>query len=65
MMHEVGSKALSHAIGREEEGTGLGDIEARLIRNLCKCILYFYGEIYGITDNVPRFLKNAFHLSYS
>ena len=35
MMHGVGSKALSHAFEREEEGTVLGDIEARLIRNLC------------------------------
>ena len=23
--------------------------------------LYFYGEICGISENFPRFLKNAFH----
>ena len=58
------SKALSHAFGREEEGTVLGDIEARLTRNLyfCECILYFYGEIWCILENVPRFLKNDFHI---
>ena len=56
-MHEVGSKALSHAFGREEEGTVLGDIEGCLTRNLCECILYLYGEICGIPENVPRFLK--------
>ena len=37
------SKALSHAFGREEEGTVLGVIEACLTRNLCECILYCYG----------------------
>ena len=47
---------------REEEGTVLDDIEARLTRNLCECILYFYCEICGIPENVPRFLKNAFHI---
>ena len=56
------SKALSHAFRREEEGTVLSDIEARLTRNLCECILYLYGEINGIPENVPRFLKNAFHI---
>ena len=56
------SKALSHAFGREEEGTVVDDIEARVTRNLRKCILYFYGEIWGIPENVPRFLKNAFHI---
>ena len=40
----------------------LGDIEACLTRNLCECILYFYGELCGIPENVPRFLKNAFHI---
>ena len=56
------SKALSHTFEREEEGTVFGDIEARLTRNLCESILYFYGEICGILENVPRFLKNAFHI---
>ena len=56
------SKALNHAFGREEEGNVLGDIGARLTRNLCECILFFYGEICGIAENVPRFLKNAFHI---
>ena len=55
-------KAHSHAFGREEEGTVLGDIEASLTRTLCECILYFYGEIWGILENVPRFLKHAFHI---
>ena len=32
-------------------------------RNLCKLILYFYGEKYGIPENVARFLKKC--LSYS
>ena len=45
-----------------EEGTVFGDIEACLTRNLCECILYFHGEICGIPENVPRFLKNAFHI---
>ena len=27
------------------------------------CILYFYEEICGIPENVPRFLKNAFHIT--
>ena len=30
--------------------------------DLCECILYFYGETCGIQENVPRFLKNAFHI---
>ena len=47
---------------REEEGTVLCDIQTRPTRNLCECILYFYGEICGIPENVPRFLKNAFHI---
>ena len=56
------STALRNAFGREEEGSVLGDIEARLTKNLCECILYFYGEICGIPENVPIFLKNAFHI---
>ena len=40
-MHEVER----HAFGREEEGTVFRDIEARLTRNLCESIWYFYGEI--------------------
>ena len=51
-----------HAFGREEEGTVFGDIEAGLARNLCECILYFYGEICGIRENVLRFLKNTCHI---
>ena len=35
------------------------DIEAHLTRNLCEFIFYFYDEICGIPENVPRFLKNA------
>ena len=49
--------------GREEEGTVLGHIEARLTRNLFECILYFYGEICDIWKDVPGFLKNAFHIA--
>ena len=49
-MHEV-------EVRWEEEDTVLGDIEARLTRNLCECILYIYGEICGILKNVPIFLK--------
>ena len=48
--------------GRENQGTVLGNNEARLTRNVCECIFYFYGEICGILENVPRFLKNAFHI---
>ena len=59
-MHEV--KSLSHAFGREEEGTVLCNIEPRLTRNLFECILYFYDEICGIRESIPRFLKNAFHI---
>ena len=56
-------KALSHAFRKEEEGTVLCDIaEARFTRNMCACILYFYDEICGIPENVPRFLKNALHI---
>ena len=61
-MHEVKKKALSHAFGREEESTVLCDIEACLTRNLCEFILYFYGEICAVPENVARFLKNAFHI---
>ena len=43
-------------------GPVLCDIEAHLTRNLCECIVYFYGEICGILENVPRFPKNAFHI---
>ena len=28
----------------------------------CECILYFYGKICGIQVNIPRSLKNAFHI---
>ena len=56
------SKAFNHVFGRWEEGTVLGNIEARLTRNFSECILYFYGKIWGILENVPRFLKNAFHI---
>ena len=57
-MHEVEEKlSAMHLRGR---GTVLGDIEARLTRNLCECILYFDGKICGIQENVPRSLKNAF-----
>ena len=56
------SKALSHAFGREEEGTVLCDNRACLTRNLCELILYFYGVICGIPENVARFLENAFHI---
>ena len=47
-----------------EEGRGycIRRFEARLTRNFCECILYFFGEICGILENVPRFLKNAFHI---
>ena len=38
------------------------DIQACLTRNLCECILYFYGQICSITENAPRFLKNTFHI---
>ena len=43
------SKALSHAFGREEEGTVtvLGDIEACLTRNLCECILHSFMAKYA------------------
>ena len=60
-MHEV--EAISHAFGREEEGTVLGDIEACLIRNLFECILYFYGEIWGIPAKCPQIPEKC--LSYS
>ena len=33
-----------------------------LSRNLCECILSFNVEIWGISENVPRFLKNANHI---
>ena len=42
---------------REEEGPVSRDIEAGLTRNLFEYILYFYGEIWGIPENVPRFLN--------
>ena len=62
-MHEVEVKlSVMHLGGREEEGTVLGDIEACPTRNLSECILYFYGEICCILENVPRFMKNAFHI---
>ena len=56
------SKAVSHAFGREEEGSVLGNIEVCVTRNLCECLLFFYGEICGILENVPRFLKNAINI---
>ena len=56
------NKALGHAFGREEEGTILCNIKARLTRNFCECNLYFYDKICGIPENVPRFLKNALHI---
>ena len=33
-----------------------------VLQETCECILYFYGEIWGIPENVPIFLKNAFHI---
>ena len=50
--------AVSYAFGREEEGTILGGIEAVL----CECNFYkIFGEIWGIAENFPRFLKSAVH----
>ena len=49
-------------LGREEEGTVLGNIEACLTIILSECFLYIYGEICGFPENVPSFLKNAFHI---
>ena len=52
--------AVSYGYGREEEGTVLGDIEAAL----CECTFYNNnGKICGITEIVPRFLKNVIHIS--
>ena len=33
-----------------------------ILKHMCECILYFYDEICGIPENVPRFLKNALHI---
>ena len=47
--------ANSFAFEREEEGTGLGEIEAIL----CECIFFFYncGKTCGVPEIFPRFLK--------
>ena len=50
---------MHEALGREEEGTVIGDIQAIL----CECIFYnFYGEICGIPKNFHRFLKSYVHM---
>ena len=52
--------AVSYAFGREEEGTVLGHIETVL----CECSFYkmcIYGEICGIPEIFPRFLKSGIH----
>ena len=33
-----------------------------ILKLILQEIMYFYGEICGIRVNVPRFLKNAFHI---
>ena len=58
-MHEVEVKLSAMHLGGKKRVLVLGDIEGRLTRNLCECILYFYGEICSIPENVPRFLKNG------
>ena len=52
--------AVSHAFGREEEGTVLDDYEAVL----CEYIFFLniYGEICGIWEIFPRFLKSVIHI---
>ena len=51
--------AVSYAFGREEDGTILEDIKAFL----CECIFYnIYGEICGIPEFIPRFLKSVIHI---
>ena len=40
----------------------LGDIEASCVSAFCNIIKHFIGEIVGIPENVPRFLKNVFHI---
>ena len=40
----------------------LGDIEACLVLVHFVTLQHFTGEIFGIPENVPRFLKNVFHI---
>ena len=57
-MHEAEVKLSAMHLGGRKRVLYL----AILKLDLCECILYFCGEICGIQENVPRFLKNAFHI---
>ena len=45
--------ALSHAFGREEEGTVLGYIEAGITRNLSECICTFMAKYVAFRKMSP------------
>ena len=59
-MYEVEVQLSAKRLGGTKEGTVLCGIKTCLTRNLCKCIFYFNGEICGIPENVPRFMKMPF-----
>ena len=61
-MHEVGVKLSAIHLGGRKRVLYCAILKLVLKRNLYECILYFYGEICGLPENVPRFLKNAFHI---
>ena len=62
IMHDVEAKLSAMHLGGRKRVLYYVILKLVLKRNMCECILYFYSEICGIPENVPRFMKNAFHI---
>ena len=61
-MHEVEVKLSVMHLGGRMRVLYYAILKLVLQGNFCECIVSFYGEICGIPENVPRFLKNTFHI---
>ena len=62
-MHEVEIKLLAMHLGGRTERELFSAILKLVLQETCvSAFCKFYGEICGIPENIPRFLKNANHI---